>query len=166
MRTRQQDRDGPDAPWNEIRPFLWMGGHEWIDAAGDLRAAVATDEFDLVISLFARDDHGPDPGVEHLVLEIPDAPLAPDQIDAVRRLGARASDAVRARRNTFVRCRVGHNRSGLVVGQALMDLGMTAPEAIALIRQRRSPDALNNKVFVAYLESGLDIASMLAGLQA
>jgi protein-tyrosine phosphatase len=142
-----------------------MGGHGWTDSAGQDRAAVVTNQFDLVISLFTRDGHGPDPGVEHVVLELPDAPLASDQIDGARRLGALAADAVRQRRNTLVRCRSGMNRSGLVVGQALIELGLTAPRAITLIRRRRSRGALNNEVFVAYLNSGLDIASMLTSLE-
>jgi protein-tyrosine phosphatase len=167
MRTRQKERDrpGPDAPWHEIRPFLWMGGHDWIDPAGDLRPAIVTDQFDLVISLFTRDGHGPDPGVEHLIFEIPDATLVPIQIDGARRLGAIAVDAVRQQRNTLIRCHSGYNRSGLVVAQALMDLGLNATDAIALIRRRRSPQALNNETFVAYLTSGLDIASLLTSLE-
>ena len=168
MRTRQRERDqpGPPAPWNEIRPHLWMGGHEWLDPAGELRAAVVTNQFDLVISLFTRDGHGPDPGVEHLIFEIPDAALVPGQIDGVRRLGAIAAEAVREQRNTLVRCHSGYNRSGLVVAQALLDLGQTARDAIALIRARRSPYALNNELYVAYLDSGLDVASLLTGLDA
>ena len=168
MRTRQRDRPGPDAPWHQIRPRLWMGGHDWTDPAGEPRPAVVTDEFDLVISLFTRDGHGPGPGVEHLVFEIPDDTLLAAQIDGVRRLGAIAADAVRQGRETLVRCHVGYNRSGLVVAQALidLDLGLGTEDAIALIRERRSPRALNNEVFVAYLDSGLEIASLLSGLRA
>jgi hypothetical protein len=117
MRTRERDRPGPQAPWHEIRPLLWMGGHDWTDPAGDLRAAVATTEFDLVISLFTRDGHGPDPGVEHLIYEIPDAALLAEQLDGARRLGAIAAEAVLRGRNTLVRCHSGYNRSGLVVAR-------------------------------------------------
>lgn len=160
MRHKYQDHDPPnhEEPWTEIRPLLWMGGHEWIGPAGEPRQAVVTDEFDLVISLFARDGHGPGPGVEHLVFEIPDASLNSAQIDGARRLGAIAAEAVRQGRNTLVRCRAGYNRSGLVVGQALIDLGRSAPDAITLIRERRGSTALHNESFVAYLESGLDVA--------
>jgi hypothetical protein len=165
-RTRERDRPGPGAPWHEIRPHLWMGGHDWTGPAGDPRPAVVTTEFDLVISLFTRDGHGPDPGVEHIVFAIPDAELTSVQLDGVRGLGAIAADAVRHRRATLVRCHAGCNRSGLVVAQALIDLGMTARDAIALILARRSPRALNNELFVAYLDTGLDIASLLTGLQA
>jgi protein-tyrosine phosphatase len=69
-----------------------------------------------------------------------------------------------AGRSTLVRCHAGLNRSGLVVAQALVELGLGVPEAIALIRQRRSPWALNNELFVRYLESGLPTARLLTGL--
>jgi protein-tyrosine phosphatase len=141
-----------------------MGGHDWIDPAGELRPAIVTDEFELVISLFTRDGHGPDPGVEHVVFEIPDAELVPVQLDGAHRLGAIAADAVQQRRTTLVRCHSGYNRSALVVAQALIDLGMSTQDAITLIRARRSPLVLNNELFVAYLDTGLDIAALLTGL--
>lgn len=166
MKTRQKDRDGSGAstPWDEIRPNLWMGGHDWTDASGEHRFAVVTDQFDLVISLYTRAGSGPDPGVEHEVVEIPDGPLSPDQIEHVRRLAVVAADAVRDGRTTLVRCHSGYNRSGLVVARALIELGLDSTAAVSLIRQRRSPLALNNKVFVDYLDTGLDIAYLLTGL--
>jgi hypothetical protein len=82
VRTRQNDRDvsPPGAPWNEIAPGLWMGGHYWTDSAGEPRTAVVTDEFDLVISLYTRPGHGLAAGVEHRVAEMPDAALTAFQI--------------------------------------------------------------------------------------
>lgn len=167
MRTRQKERDGrgPDSPWSEIRPGLWMGGHVWVGPDGEERAVVTT-QFDLVLSLYVCEGHGPAPGVEHHVAEMPDGPLTAAQIEQVRRLAALATDAVRAGRTTLVRCHAGLNRSGLVVAQALVELGLGVPAAIELIRQRRSPWALNNQLFVEYLESGLEIAQLLSGLDA
>jgi protein-tyrosine phosphatase len=141
-----------------------MGGHDWTDAAGQPRSAVVTDQFGLVISLFTRAGHGPDPGVEHCVAEIPDGPLSADQIDQVRQLATKTADAVRQQRTTLVRCHAGYNRSGLVVAQALIELGHDSSGAIALIRRRRSPWALHNAAFVAYLDAGLAAAHLLTGL--
>lgn len=168
MKTRQKDRDGsgPGAPWNEIRPGLWMGGHDWTDANGEAQFAIVADQFDLVISLYVRDGHGPSPGVEHRVAEMRDGPLSSDQIIAVQELAVLAADAIRQGRIVLVRCHSGYNRSGLLVAQALIELGHDCDSAIALIRQRRSPFALNNEVFVDYLSAGLDIAALLTGLDA
>lgn len=167
MKTRQKDRDvpGPDEPWSEIRPGLWMGGHYWTDRAGELQPAVVGVEFDLVVSLFTLAGHGPPAAVEHVVVELPDGPLVPDQIGAVQQLAARVCGAVRAGRSVLVRCHSGYNRSGLVVGQALIELGSDPSAAVDLIRRKRSPWALNNEVFEQYLTAGLDVAYLLTGLE-
>lgn len=48
----------------------------------------------------------------------------------------------------LVTCLGGLNRSGLVVGLALRELGYDAEEAIRLVRAARGPFALSNKHFV------------------
>jgi hypothetical protein len=166
-RTRQRDRDipGPRSPWDEIVPGLWMGGHYWTDPAGELQPVVVGGEFDLVVSLFTLADHGPGPGIEHLVAEIPDGPLTAGQIDAVQQVARVTAQAVTGGRTTLVRCHSGYNRSGLVVAQALIDMGQDATTAIHLVRQKRSRWALNNADFKAYLVTGLEVAYLLAGLQ-
>ena len=143
-----------------------MGGHFWADADGQLQAAVAHNEFDLVISLYTLGGHGPDPGVEHLVAELPDGPLSAEQIHMVTQLAQIVATAVRDGRTTLVRCHSGYNRSGLVIAQTLITLGQGAEPAIDLIRRRRSPWALNNETFEQYLTTGLDVAYLLTGLEA
>lgn len=157
-RTRQDQPGDPfsETPWDEVVPGLWIGGHFWTDPAGDVRPAVVGEEFDLVVSLYTREGHGPDPQIEHVVYEIPDATLTAEQIRKVRELAGLTAQAVRDGRSTLVRCHYGHSRSGLVAAQALVELGQDLPAAIALLRERRSPRALNNPAFVRYLEAGLD----------
>ncbi|GAA2778290.1 protein-tyrosine phosphatase family protein [Streptomyces showdoensis] len=166
MKARQKDRGLPDpgAPWNEVAPGLWMGGHHWRDVSGVSRPAVVGSEFDLVISLFTRPGHGPDPAVEHHVADTPDGPLTAAQIHKVQDLALVAAQAVRDGRSVLVRCNAGYNRSGLVVGQALIELGQEAEAAIGVIRRKRSPWALNNPVFEQYLTTGLGVARLLADL--
>ncbi|MEU1619262.1 hypothetical protein ABZ479_18445 [Streptomyces sp. NPDC005722] len=67
-------------------------------------------------------------------------------------------------RRTLVRCHSGYNRSGLVVAQALVEGGLQVTAAVALVRERRSPWALNNGTFVEYLTAGLGVARLLTGL--
>ncbi|MET9699583.1 protein phosphatase [Streptomyces sp. NPDC006529] len=141
-----------------------MGGHSWADARGESRAAVVGTEFDLVISLFSRPGHGPGPGIDHLVAEIPDGPLTADQIHGVQQLALTAARAVRAGRVVLVRCKAGYNRSGLVVAQALVELGWETAGAVDTVRRKRSPFALNNRVFEEYLTAGLGVARLLVGL--
>jgi hypothetical protein len=165
VKTRQKDRNNPppESPWNEIRPGLRMGGHVVAGLDGE-EPVVVRREFDLVLSLYERAGHGPASGVEHHFAEMPDGPLSEAQIGEVERFAVLAAEAVRAGRPTLVRCHAGLNRSGLVVAQTLVELGLGVPAAIALVRQRRSPWALHNELFVQYLETGLPTARLLTGL--
>jgi protein-tyrosine phosphatase len=156
MRIVGRETPDPEAPWHEIVPQLWMGGHHYGDADGIRVPAVVAAEFDVVISLFQAEGHGPAPDVEHHYLDIPDGELLPEQIGAARTMATIAAAAVRAQKRVLVRCQFGYNRSGLVVAQALADLGYPIDEAIVLIRSRRSPWALHNELFVNYLKVGLD----------
>ncbi|MET7365938.1 protein phosphatase [Streptomyces sp. NPDC005566] len=155
----------PHAPWNEVVPGLWMGGHHWTDASGERRPVIVGTEFGLVISLYTRPGHGPDPSVDHLVAEIPDGPLVAAQIHSVQQLAHTAARSVKEGRTVLVRCNAGYNRSGLVIAQTLIELGHEAPTAIHTVRQRRSPSALNNRLFEEYLNAGLGVAHLLADLE-
>jgi hypothetical protein len=62
---------------------------------------------------------------------------------------------------------VEHRRAGIPDSpQALIHLGHSADDAVFLIRYRRSKWALNNPLFVSYLDTGLDVARLLTGLEA
>lgn len=52
---------------------------------------------------------------------------------------------------TLVHCQAGLNRSALVAGLALIEGGMPAEHAIWLMRERRSPAVLCNRVFEQFL---------------
>ncbi|MEU8929920.1 protein phosphatase [Streptomyces sp. NPDC048409] len=164
IRSGRYDVPVPDSPWSEVLPGLWMGGHEFRGQAGEPESVVVRDEFDLVQSLLRLPGHGPDAGVEHQVWPIPDGPLDGTQLAGVMRLATAASEALDAGRSVLVRCWSGYNRSGLVVAQALVHRGRTAEEAIRLVRDRRSPWALHNELFVAYLRAGLSTARLLEEL--
>lgn len=167
MKTRRREGDVPEprTRWDEITTGLWVGGHVWSDAGHRHQDVVVRDEFDVVISLYSRDGHGPDDNVEHHVVPIPDDWLTADEIDRVQRIALTAADAVRAGRKVLVRCYSGYNRSGLVAAQALIELGHDAEGAIDRVRLRRSPWALHNAAFEQYLLTGLDIAALLSGLE-
>ena len=126
-----------DDPWNEVVPGLFMGGHDVRSQSPS--ACVVTDEFDLVVSLTAREGYGPSAGVEHVVVRLADAGLDPANAARVRDLGAIVATAVRDGRRVLVRCSGGLNRSGVVVAEALVQLGYTPDEAVGAVRAARGP---------------------------
>jgi hypothetical protein len=164
MRIQGHGAAYAEPPWSEIVPGLFMGGHLCRLRSGECVPVVVGAEFDMVISLSRRDGHGPDSGVMHYCLEIPDGPLTAEQLAGVCDLAGFAEKAVRDGQSVLVRCHYGDNRSGLVVAQTLLNLGHSVEHAIALIRRRRSPWTLRNRLFVDYLTTGLSVAELLAGL--
>ena len=141
-----------DDPWNEVVPGLFMGGHDVRSQSPS--ACVVGDEFDLVVSLTSREGYGPSPEVEHVVARLADAVLDAPNVVRVRELGTLVADAVRDGRRVLVRCSGGLNRSGVVVGEALLQLGLAPEDAVAAVRRARGPWALTNPGFVAHLTGG------------
>lgn len=86
-----------------------------------------------------------------LVVEMYDSLDGPDleQLEAI----ARWVNTCRYQGPTLVNCQAGLNRSNLVAARALMLDGMSAQDAIALLREKRSPAVLCNPAFVEILES-------------
>jgi len=54
----------------------------------------------------------------------------------------------------LIHCAEGHNRSGLIVGLTLRELGMSGADAVALIQAKR-PGALGNQVFREAVLTGI-----------
>jgi protein-tyrosine phosphatase len=57
-----------------------------------------------------------------------------------------------AGKKVAARCQAGWNRSGLIIALVLLKEGYSADDAISLIRERRSPNALCNPHFVKFIE--------------
>lgn len=137
--------------WNEVVPGLFQGGHDVRSQSPT--ACVVTDEFDLVVSMTAREGYGPDDGVEHHVVRMADAGVDPGIAARVDKLTRVTAEAVESGRRVLVRCSGGLNRSGLVVAGTLVRLGHGPDEAIKLVRRARGPWALTNPAFVAHLRA-------------
>ena len=74
------------------------------------------------------------------------------KLKAVAQLGA---SLVRDGHRVLSHCGMGYNRSALIAGLILIELGMPGAEAIARLRERR-PGALFNDRFAAFLEAPND----------
>ena len=82
----------------------------------------------------------------------PDGPTSDEIYAELEKIADYAYLDWKAGKKCLVRCQAGINRSGLVVALILMRDGMSAEDAIALIRTRRSEYALENVHFVEYLK--------------
>ena len=140
-------------PWDEVSPGLWVGGHDYVDdtAGAGVQRAVVRAEFDVVVSLFSRDGHGPDAGVEHHAHRMPDAQLDRQDLAEVDRLAQVVADRLDEGKRVLVRCQAGLNRSSLVAALALVHRGSSPQAAIDAIRAGRSPNCLFNRSFTAHV---------------
>ena len=113
-------------------PVLSRGIDAVIDLDGDVDAGVPTSANKQLYVYFPIFDDG-----------LPD----PVRLSAVVTLG---SNLVRSGHRVLSHCGMGFNRSALVAGLILHDLGMPGPAVVERLRERR-PGALFNERFAEYL---------------
>jgi hypothetical protein len=106
--------------------------------------------FDAVFDLCGLDRGDGVVDETYVVHPIDDVPWISDP-NAIHELGVRVADLVRAGNKVVVNCMSGLNRSGLLVGRALVALGYSPTEAVELIRRARGPHALSNRQFTRFL---------------
>ena len=87
---------------------------------------------------------------DYTFLPLDDVPWIEDP-DAIHALGRLVAEKVAGGRRVVVNCAAGLNRSGLIVGRALIHLGYPPREAIRLIRRARGRHALFNRAFEEFL---------------
>lgn len=153
-------------PWTEIVPNLWIGGHDYTDLsrlpARVTVSAIPENAFDVVVSLYSRPGSEPR-GPLHIVSRFEDAHLTPGVKQTAHDLARDVSGRRERGECVLVRCQAGLNRSSLIAGLALIYLGMSGPDAVQLIRTRRSPWALCNEDYAEYLSLGGDVEMVLEG---
>ena len=79
-----------------------------------------------------------------------DVPWIPEP-ERIHQLGREIAALVLQGNRVAVNCAAGLNRSGLLVGRALVELGHRRLEAIELVRRARGPWALSNVGFTRFL---------------
>jgi hypothetical protein len=134
-----------------------LDGYDWVipglaqaDTTSTPSQLLDEHGFDAVFDLCGwRRDEGMD-GRPYVFFQLDDVPSIPDPA-AIDDLGASVAALVRAGGTVAVNCAAGLNRSGLVVGRALIWLGHEPAEAIGLVREARGPWALSNVEFARYL---------------
>jgi protein-tyrosine phosphatase len=132
-----------DAPYmTEVADNLWQGGC----AEGLVLPAF----IDHVLSLYPWEAYA----VRHHLTSFREVRMYDDANQALEETVPELATWVNHCRQTgptLVHCQAGLNRSGVVVAYALMLDGMSAAEAIARIRERRSPSVLCNPQFERWL---------------
>lgn len=138
--------------WSEIMPGLWMGGTDDDDCERSYlqEARITKEHFDTVITMYAWANP-----VDWYVKEMrfgffdhKHVDINPEDLKQI--VLAAYADWQRGQR-VLIRCQAGWNRSGLITALVLMLHGFEPEIAVSAIQIRRSPYALNNKSFEAWL---------------
>jgi protein-tyrosine phosphatase len=147
---REQRMDGiavhGNTPFNvpyvsQITDDLWTGGCT--------NGLILPDEIAHVVSLYPWESYT----VRHEVRSVLSVVMYDSNDQGFAQVDAIAAwvNVCRADGPTLVHCQAGLNRSGLVAARALMLGGMSGVEAVALLREKRSPAVLCNKTFESWL---------------
>ena len=145
--------DDDPLPHSEITTALWMGGTRREETIGVVQPMLGYSrdrQFDAVLTLYAWAAPA-SWGIEERRFGFPDRQVIEEHVPVIHDLADWAHDRWSSGKRLLIRCAGGMNRSGLLVALTLMRSGLTSDEAIALIRDRRHPWALNNRSFVELL---------------
>jgi len=126
-----------------VRGNLWHGGYVENLHLGD--------NFDLVVSLYPWGRYKTTAGTILQEYRLYDGPNV--NVEAVEEASDMVKAALDLNLDVLVHCQAGMNRSSLVVVRTLMKQGMTARDAIHLLRKNRHEEVLFNKEFEAWLIS-------------
>lgn len=133
----------PVEPYTEVVPGLFQ-------ASAAHSPAEMLSMFDVLIDVGGRNRWEGDPDPRYSFHPLDDVPFIVDP-EMIHALGERIASLVREGKHVAVNCLSGVNRSGLLVGRALVALGHAPEEAIEAVRTVRGPMALSNQHFVRFL---------------
>jgi hypothetical protein len=134
----------PRDPYDEVVAGLFQ-------ASSRLDPSELLCTFDAVFDLCGSDrtnDVGEDP--RYVFHQIDDVPSLDDP-DAIHQMAVDAAAMIRVDNTVVVNCAAGLNRSGLLVGRTLIELGYPPLEAVELVRAARGTHALSNPRFERFL---------------
>ena len=143
----------PKDLYSEILPNLFMGGthdDDVVYAKPTDKHKINNNKFDCVITMYAW-ANPTDWGVEEIRYGIPDSDIKDANIQKLLEIAYWGLSRWRNGEKLLVRCQAGLNRSGLITTLILMMDHLHPISAIKLIREKRTPFALFNKNYVAWL---------------
>jgi len=127
---------------SHITGNLWTGGcRNGVELPHDFR---------YVVSLYPFERYVLGPDTERIEVPLLDSSEPLGDGDEIYEVARFTLDAIRDAK-TLVHCQAGLNRSGLVGGLALVLSGTEPEDAIALLREQRSPSVLCNRTFERWL---------------
>jgi protein-tyrosine phosphatase len=139
--------------YSEILPNLFISGtldEDVVQRGKSIYSLAQPAPFDSVVCMYGHANP-----IGYYVREqrfgIADAELDEDSKPEIRQLAQWLHSEWKSGKRVAAKCQAGWNRSGLIAALVLLHEGYSSDEAIALIREKRSPNALCNPHFVKYI---------------
>lgn len=139
--------------YSEILPNLFISGtldEDVVQRGKSIYSLAQPAPFDSVVCLYGHANP-----IGYYVREqrfgIADAELDEESKPEIRQLADWLHSEWKLGKRVAGKCQAGWNRSSLVVALVLLKEGYSAHDAINLIRDRRSPNALCNRNFVSFI---------------
>ena len=140
--------------YNHVQPRLFMGGTADDDVcvgpAIRTKSQITSDSFECVVTLYSY-ANPVDWGIQEMRYGFMDRGIEDIDLERLGDVVVWAYKKWQGGDRVLIRCQAGLNRSGLVTALVMMYKGASATESIRMIRLTRSPDALFNKNYVAWL---------------
>lgn len=140
--------------FSEILPNLFISGtldDDVVQRGKSLYSLAQPSPFDSVVCMYGHANP-----IGYYVREqrfgIADSELDEDSKPEIRQLADWLHSEWKSGKRVAGKCQAGWNRSSLIVALVLLKDGYSAEEAISLIREKRSPNALCNPHFVDYIK--------------
>lgn len=140
--------------FSEILPNLFISGtldDDVVQRGKSLYSLAQPSPFDSVVCMYGHANP-----IGYYVREqrfgIADSELDENSKPEIRQLADWLHSEWKSGKRVAGKCQAGWNRSSLIVALVLLKDGYSAEEAISLIREKRSPNALCNPHFVDYIK--------------
>lgn len=157
-----EDLDLPDSPYQGY--YINRGGRtvsidtlplishikDNLYVGGCIEGVKLKNFFSHVFSMYKWEKYHVDPFTKVHTVTMYDSNEGPDRAE-IDDLAWRVAQALKDGGNVLVHCQAGINRSNLVAAAALVKLGYTVTDAIALLRKQRSNIVLANQTFEKFL---------------
>ncbi|MFM8841664.1 MAG: dual specificity protein phosphatase family protein [Actinomycetota bacterium] len=154
MTTNRKGNMYPQPPlFSEIKPNLFMGGTDDFDVIHFAQNSYAKRKdlpFEAIVTMYAW-ARPADWSIQEFRYGVPDASIKEIDLNRLREAVDFGFNRWQSGDRVLVRCQAGLNRSGLVTALILIRSGITADDAIKMIREKRDEYALYNEEYVAFL---------------
>ena len=147
------DLFGIEPLYSEILPGLYISGTDDDDVVGNSGMFTLMDNeqpFDSIVCLYVAANPAGN-YVREQRFAIPDGPICESTKPELMQLAYWLHGEWKAGKKAAGKCQAGWNRSSLIVALVLLIDGYTAEEAVELIREKRSSNALCNSYFVDHI---------------